>query len=101
MVRGLKADVEYLVYDGANYIGRFDDKPVDIDLDDQEAPESIRTSRQHACVTYENGAMSIEDCNSANGTFVNRQRLNPGEKRPIKTGDYIQVGTVMFKVKIQ
>src|SRR5262249_14237551 len=97
-VKGLKPNLTYPVYDGINVIGRSDDQAVDIDLLDQEAPSKVFASRQHARITWENGAMFIEDLNSANGTFVNRQRLHPHYKMPLKDGDYVQTGTVMFKV---
>ena len=97
--RGLKINVEYPVYGGLNFIGRADEKPVDIDLDDQEPPERVWSSRQHACITFENNLMQIEDLNSANGTYVNRQRIYPGSKMTVKPNDIIQVGTVQLKVK--
>jgi len=99
VIRGLRTDVEYPLYDGPNFIGRFGDSPVDIDLVDQEAADNPRASRQHACLTYENGAMFLQDLGSANGTFINRIRVTPSEKRPLKNGDYIQTGTVLFQVK--
>jgi hypothetical protein len=98
VVRGQRMDVQYPLYPGKNYLGRTDDKPVDIDLDDQEAPDRIWTSRQHAVVTFENGKLSIEDLNSLNGTFVNRTRVHPGQVRELHDSDVIQVGTVHLKV---
>jgi pSer/pThr/pTyr-binding forkhead associated (FHA) protein len=99
VVRGLKTDMEYPIYEGQNFIGRHDESPVDVDITDQESDESPQSSRQHACVYYENGGLLIEDLKSVNGTFVNRVKLNPGEKSPLKNGDFIQTGTVMFRVK--
>lgn len=99
VVTGQKTNAEYLVYDGENFIGRSDDKPVDIDLGDQEPTDKIRCSRQHACIYYENGTMFVQDMSSANGTFVNRTRLNANEKRQLRSGDYIQTGSVLFQVK--
>jgi FHA domain len=98
VVRGQRMDVQYPLYPGKNYLGRTDDKPVDIDLDDQEAPDRIWTSRQHAVVTFENGKLAIEDLNSLNGTFVNRARVHPGQVRELHENDVIQVGTVHLKV---
>ena len=97
--RGLKQNVEYPVYEGQNYLGRADEKPVDIDLDDQEPPDRVWSSRQHALITFEAGVMNIEDLNSANGTFVNRQKAHPGTKLSLKPDDVIQIGTVQLKVK--
>lgn len=100
VVRGQRMNVEYPVYEGDNYLGRADEKAVDIDLEDQEPPDRIWSSRQHALITYETGQLTIEDLNSTNGTFVNRMRLHPGQKRPLQVNDVIQIGTVHLKVKI-
>jgi hypothetical protein len=98
VLRGQKRNVEYPVYEGHNYIGRADEKPVDIDLEDQEPPDRIWSSRQHAVVTFEDSKLVIEDLNSSNGTFVNRNRLYPGQRRDLSVGDVIQIGTVQLKV---
>ncbi len=99
VIRGLKIGAEFPVYEGLNFIGRADEKPVDIDLEDQEPPDRIWSSRQHACISFENGSMVVEDLNSSNGTFVNRARVYPGQKQPLKPNDVIQIGTVQLKVK--
>ncbi|MBY0524844.1 MAG: FHA domain-containing protein [Gemmataceae bacterium] len=98
-VRGLKLGIEYPVYEGPNFIGRSDEAPVDIDLDDQEKPESIWSSRQHACIHFENGQLCVEDLKSANGTYLNRIKVNPDTKVPVKVGDIIQIGAVHLKVQ--
>jgi hypothetical protein len=98
VLRGLKRNVEYPIYEGHNFIGRADEKPVDIDLDDQEPPDRVWSSRQHALITFEEGKIAVEDLNSANGTFVNRTRIYPGQKRELAVGDVLQVGTVQMKL---
>jgi len=98
VLRGLKRNVEYPIYEGHNFIGRADEKPVDIDLDDQEPPDRVWASRQHALVTFEQGKVVVEDLNSANGTFVNRVRIYPGQKREMGVGDVLQIGTVQMKL---
>lgn len=98
VLRGLKRNVEYPIYEGANFIGRADEKPVDIDLDDQEPPDRVWSSRQHAVVTFEHGQLVIEDLNSSNGTFVNRARIYPGQKCVLAVNDVVQIGTVQMKV---
>ena len=100
VIRGQKINAEYPVYEGLNFIGRADEKPVDIDLEDQEPPDRIWSSRQHAFITYENGSLTIEDLNSSNGTFVNRARIYPGQKCPLNVGDVVQIGTVQMKLKV-
>src|SRR5204863_5952082 len=99
VLRGLRINAEYPLYEGHNFIGRVDEKPVDIDLEDQEPPDRIWSSRQHALITFEDGQLIIEDLNSANGTFVNRTRVLPGQKRPLQLNDVIQIGTVQMKVR--
>jgi len=100
VVRGQKVNAEYPLYEGDNYVGRADEKPVDVDLEDQEPPDRIWSSRQHALITFEEGLLAIEDLNSTNGTFVNRTRVHPGQKRPLQVNDVIQIGTVRMKVGI-
>lgn len=99
-IRGQKIGIEYPIYEGENFIGRSDEQPVDIDLDDQELPEQIWSSRQHAKICFENGALTLEDLNSANGTYVNRGRVLPGTKQALKVGDVVQIGTIHLKVSV-
>ncbi len=100
VIRGEKLDVEFPIYNGKNYLGRAAEKPVDIDMTGQETPDQVWSSRQHALVTYDRGTLLIEDLSSLNGTFVNRSRLHPGQKRVLQSGDVVQVGTVQFRVEI-
>jgi hypothetical protein len=98
VLRGEKIDMQYPIYSGKNYMGRTDERPVDIDLEIQEPPDRIWTSRQHAVITFENGVLTIEDLNSLNGTFVNRTRVHPGQVRALQGNDIIQVGTVQMRL---
>jgi hypothetical protein len=100
VLRGQKINQEFPLYEGLNFIGRADEKPVDIDLEDQEPPDRVWCSRQHALVNFEDGVMTIEDLNSANGTYVNRSRIYPGQKRPLSVNDVVQIGTVQLKLKV-
>ena len=101
VIRGQKLNAEYPLYTGDNFIGRTDEKPVDVDLEDQESAERIWCSRQHARIISEANGISIEDLGSQNGTFVNRARIFPGQIRPLENGDVIQIGTVQLKLKLQ
>jgi hypothetical protein len=98
VLRGEKIDMQYPIYPGKNFIGRTDEKPVDIDLECQERADQIWTSRQHAVITFEHDLMTIEDLNSLNGTFVNRARVHPGQLRTLQVNDIIQCGTVQMRV---
>src|SRR5207249_4406924 len=61
VVRGLKVNVEYPLFEGQNLIGRSDDRPVDIDIRDQEPRDRVWTSRHHAVITLSaGGVLTIE-----------------------------------------
>lgn len=98
VVRGGKPGTEYPLFVGPNVIGRADEKPVEIDLEFQEAPDRIWSSRQHAVIVSENGSFAIEDLNSSNGTYVNRSRVPPGKKQALQANDIIQIGEVQMKL---
>ena len=100
--RGLKIGVEFPIYPEYNYIGRADEKPVDVDLEDQEPPDRVWCSRQHAVVHFDEagGVITVEDLNSSNGTYVNRARAYPGQKMNLGLGDVIQIGTIHLRVKV-
>jgi pSer/pThr/pTyr-binding forkhead associated (FHA) protein len=100
VLRGMRLGAEYPLYDGRNVVGRFADKPVDIDLVSQEAVEQIWCSRQHAVLVCEKGAVSLEDLNSLNGTWLNGARVHAGQPRPVKPGDVVQIGTVQMKLVV-
>ncbi len=100
VLRGQKRNAEYPIFEGQNFLGRADEKPVDIDLEDQEPPERVWCSRQHALITFENNLLAIEDLNSANGTFVNRAKIYPGQPKPLAINDIIQIGNVQMKVVV-
>ena len=51
-----------------------------------------RVSRRQAALLCGNGAWYIRDLNSTNGTFVNGERLNPGEVKVLRIGDKICLG---------
>jgi pSer/pThr/pTyr-binding forkhead associated (FHA) protein len=60
-------------------------------------PNSELVSRQHCMLKVTaDGALSIRDLGSANGTLVNGRRV-VGE-RPLATGDVLQLGPVILQV---
>lgn len=53
------------------------------------------TSRRHATVFFRHGQWYLrEEVGVRNGTFVNGQRLKPGEERPVSHGDRLRFGLV-------
>jgi ABC-type multidrug transport system ATPase subunit/pSer/pThr/pTyr-binding forkhead associated (FHA) protein len=53
-------------------------------------------SRTHARIAPRDGGYVIEDAGSSNGTFVNGERIAPGDPRPLRPGDVIRVGPMKF-----
>jgi hypothetical protein len=100
VLRGQRIGAEFPVYPGRNTIGRFVEKPVDIDLLPQEAEYQVWCSRLHAVVTFDKGAVVIEDLNSLNGTWVNGARVPPGHLRLLRPDDVVQIGTVQMRLEI-
>jgi pSer/pThr/pTyr-binding forkhead associated (FHA) protein len=68
----------------------------DLDLTEHGGEEG-GVSRLHAKVYQSGGQYSIEDQNSTNFTFVNRQKLAPKTPQPLNDGDEIRFGRVVVK----
>lgn len=79
--RGALSGSRYLLDEDEVTVGR--DPCADILLDDSTV------SRQHAVFRRENGAYTVIDAGSLNGTYVNRQRV---DKATLKNGDEIMIG---------
>lgn len=54
-------------------------------------------SRQHARMMVDRGKLSVEDLNSANGTFIDGQRLNPHTPTPVSKDQAIWFGDVVVR----
>lgn len=114
--RGLELGMEYAVYQGPNSIDRAGEQPADIDLTEQEphgvepsnctnwsglwgSPDDpVRCYPQHALIVCDKGTLFIEDLNSPCPTLVNRERVQPGMRCPLKANDLVQIGTVQLEV---
>ena len=55
---------------------------------------SKRISREHACVRRQGWRVILEDLGSANGTFLNGERIL--EPAQLRDGDHIKIGDVLF-----
>src|SRR5688572_25974857 len=60
--------------------------------------EEAGVSRKHAVIRHEGQIVTVEDLNSRNGTYLNRDKLIPGEKRRIKSGDLLFVGKLIVSI---
>ena len=58
-------------------------------------------SRHHCKVHQRGSAYLVEDVGSANGTFLNGQRLTPYLPHVLKDADELQLGSIELKVIIQ
>jgi hypothetical protein len=57
-------------------------------------------SRRHAILSHQSGAFTIEDLGSANGTFVNGQRLAPETTTRLQSGDELKCGTLLMRIEL-
>ncbi len=89
-VISLVADMDYT-------LGRSPSKsPKMIDL--SEYGDASEVSRKHVRLVVTPTSCSLEDLSSTNGTWVNGQRLNQGERVPISGGEEIKLGNFTFHV---
>ena len=79
---------EFTLTEGTHVVGR--QEGVSIFISDRQV------SRNHAVVTVQSGRVSIEDKASANGTFVNGERLSA--PRVLKAGDQLKFGDLQLVV---
>lgn len=68
----------------------------DVDLGPHGGEEG-GVGRRHAKLYIRGGQCFIEDLQSVNYTFVNRQKLNPGNQQPLNNGDELRFGRVVLR----
>ncbi|GIV17638.1 MAG: hypothetical protein KatS3mg022_3073 [Armatimonadota bacterium] len=81
----------YTLRPGVNTVGRLN---ADVLLSDPSV------SRSHARIIVQNGAVTIEDVGSTNGTFVNGQKLTPQVAVPLSDGAEVTFGGTKLTVRI-
>ena len=99
VVRATKAEINLPSAKTELTIGRSD--PVrgvfpDVDLT-SHGGDTGGVSRLHARLILQGEQLHIEDLNSTNYTFLNRQRLQPEQRYPVKSGDEIRLGLVILE----
>jgi len=70
----------------------------DVDLTPHGGEEG-GVSRMHARIFVENGQYMLEDENSTNFTFLNRQKLTAKTPTPLHDSDEIKLGRVLMRFK--
>ncbi|MFM7200974.1 MAG: FHA domain-containing protein [Myxococcota bacterium] len=85
IVSGPEQGRQFPLIQGRNILGRSEDCTIQL--------PSNQISRRHACLTLNGGRVLLEDMGSANGTFINGQRLAQGvELTPnmqFQLGDFV------------
>lgn len=66
----------------------------DVDMTDDD-PESY-VSRRHAQILRNDDHYVFEDVGSSNGSFINNNKIPPGEQRILKDGDKVRLGKTEF-----
>ena len=85
------------IHSGRTQLGRSgSDGGVDVPIPDGS------TSSRHATVHADpsTGQAFVDDDNSRNGTFLNEQKLVPGDRRHLRDNDRIRLGSTTFVVKL-
>lgn len=60
-----------------------------------------QVSSQHAILHVSAGELALEDRGSANGTFVRGQRIAPGQRVPIQSGEKVFIGPMPLLIQVQ
>jgi hypothetical protein len=86
----------WAIHSGRTQLGRSGSEGVDIAIPDGS------TSSRHATVQADpsTGQAFVEDDNSRNGTFLNEQKLVPGDRRQLRDNDRLRLGSTTFVVKL-
>jgi hypothetical protein len=82
-------------------IGRRDPATGDmphIDLEPYGGTEK-GVSRRHASIVRDDGGLHLVDAGSANGTYLNGQRLVPNQPRILRDGDDVRLGYLVLRIE--
>lgn len=98
VVRGREAGRAYPLGRGETVLGNALNGGPGLDLAHQEGDSPRRMAARQAQLDLSARGLTVSDLDSPGGTFVNRQRLLPGQARSLQPGDLIQLGGVQLKV---
>ncbi len=70
----------------------------DLDLNNDGGYDS-GVSRKHARISVNGEVAYVEDLESANGTFINDQRLQPRTPHRLKPSDELRLGSLILRVE--
>ncbi len=89
VLRGRSASKAVKLVEGITTVGRQDDCQLKI--------ASAQVSRKHCQLFEHKGHLLVKDLGSANGTFVNGQKIAP--QRVLEPGDELAIGPIRFRVE--
>jgi len=58
--------------------------------------DSLRVSRQHCCMSQENGEVTVRDLGSTNGIRINGQRVERGR---LRAGDELSIAHIRYRLE--
>lgn len=70
----------------------------DLDLNNDGGYDN-GVSRRHARISVNGNAAYIEDLESANGTFINDQRIQPHTPQRLKASDELRLGSLVLRIE--
>ncbi len=98
VVRGKGVGRYYSLAPGCSVLGNALGGEKGIDLAAEEGASPRRMAARQAELVTDGQALSVRDLDSPGGTFVNSQRVLPGQSRALREGDLIQLAGVQLRV---
>lgn len=100
-LEGSDNSVWFLVHDKYVVGRRSGDSSQQVDLDLSSCSVSASVSRRHAVLKRSSEGLLVQDLESANGTFLNGQRLLAGCEAVAKENDSLRFGAAAFVVHLR
>ncbi|MHC5544692.1 FHA domain-containing protein, partial [Singulisphaera rosea] len=98
VIRGRDTGHTYALAPGEMVLGNALNGTPGLDLGRHEGDGPRKMAARQASLRRSEQGLALQDLESPGGTFVNRQRLLPGQSRTLQLGDVIQLGSVQLKV---
>jgi len=98
VVRGAEVGRAFALGHAQTVLGNSPGEGSVINLSGQEGTSPRRMAARQASVEISPNAVLLRDLDSPGGTFVNRQRVLPGQAIALKSDDVIQLGGVQLKL---
>jgi hypothetical protein len=97
IVRGREIGKSFPIDAGEFVLGNALNGSKGIDLGPQEGESPRKMAGHQALLEVIGKTVALRDLDSPGGTFVNRQRILPGQAKPLNDGDVIQLGGVQLR----